>query len=107
MGLMERDALIIGPDDPILITGATGFLGSRVVDSLLDRGFRNLVCSARPSSEVGGIEAIARRHPPATRLVVVMCTLLSREDCATATKDVAVTFHLPSGRRAASCPDAL
>ena len=31
----------IGPDDPILITGATGFIGSRVVKNLLDRGFRN------------------------------------------------------------------
>ena len=43
---------IIGPDDPILITGATGFIGARVVQSLLDRGFRNLRCFARPSSDV-------------------------------------------------------
>src|SRR5213594_1682428 len=103
---MERDALIIGPDDPILITGATGFIGSRVVDSLLDRGFRNLVCFARPSSEVGGIEAIARRHPHGTRIVVVKGNLLSREDCATATKDVAVIFHLAAGGGAKSFPDA-
>ena len=47
-----NDSFIIGPDDRILVTGAAGFIGSRVVESLVDRGFRNLVCFARPSSEL-------------------------------------------------------
>ena len=38
-----EDSFIISPDDPILVTGAAGFIGSRVVENLLDRGFRNLV----------------------------------------------------------------
>ena len=46
-------ASIIGRDDLILVTGATGFIGSRVVESLLDLGFRNVRCFARPSSDVG------------------------------------------------------
>ena len=54
---------IIAPDDRILVTGAAGFIGSRVVESLVDRGFRNLVCFARPSSELAGIEAIFKRRP--------------------------------------------
>ncbi len=32
----------VSPDERILITGAAGFIGSRVVEGLLDRGFRNL-----------------------------------------------------------------
>ena len=35
-------SLIIGPDDRILVTGAAGFIGARVVEDLLDRGFRLL-----------------------------------------------------------------
>src|SRR6266571_2864741 len=102
---MERDAFIIGPDDPILITGATGFIGSRLVESLLDRGFRNLRCFARPSSEVARVEAIADRRGGA-RVEVIKGNLLSREDCVTATKDVAVIFHLAAGRGEKSFPDA-
>jgi nucleoside-diphosphate-sugar epimerase len=105
MGQMERDDFIIGPDDPILVTGATGFIGSRLVASLLDRGFRNLLCFARPSSEVARLAAIASRHEWA-RIEVVKGNLMSREDCATATKDVAVIFHLAAGSGEKSFPDA-
>ena len=44
---------IIAPDERILVTGAAGFIGSRVVQNLVDRGFRNLVCFVRPSSDLG------------------------------------------------------
>ena len=42
MDQSEHDAFIVGPDDPVLVTGATGFIGSRLVESLLDRGCRNI-----------------------------------------------------------------
>ena len=103
---LERDALIIGPDDPILITGATGFIGSRLVETLLDCGFRNLRCFARPSSEVARLEAIASRHDKGAKLAIVKGNLLSCEDCTAATKDVAVIFHLATGREGKSFPDA-
>src|SRR5436309_12049290 len=103
---MERDAFIIGPDDPILITGVTGFIGSRLVESLLDRGFRNLRCFARPSSEVARVDALVRRGRDGAVVEVIKGNLLSREDCVTATKDVAVIFHLAAGRGEKSFPDA-
>jgi nucleoside-diphosphate-sugar epimerase len=103
---MERDAFIIGADDPILVTGATGFIGSGVLENLLDRGFRNLRCFARPSSEMARVEAIAGRRRDGARVEVIKGNLLSREDCVTATKDVAVIFHLAAGRGEKSFPDA-
>ena len=106
MGQMERDTFIIGPDDPILITGATGFIGSRLVESLLDHGFRNLVCFARPSSDVTSLEAVASRRGMVARVEVIRGNLLSREDCSTATQDVAVIFHLAAGGSEKSFPDA-
>ena len=102
-----NDSFIIGPDDRILVTGASGFIGSRVVESLVDRGFRNLVCFARPSSEASRIEAIVERRPPRARIEVLKGNLLSRADCEAACKDVAVIFHLAAGTGQKSFPDAV
>lgn len=100
-------SFIIGPDDRILVTGASGFIGSRVVESLVDRGFRNLVCFARPSSEASAIEAIVERRPLGARIEVLKGNLLSPADCETACKDVAVIFHLAAGTGQKSFADAV
>src|SRR5437764_3646921 len=95
---------IVGQDDPILITGASGFIGSKVVANLLDRGFRNLRCFARPSSAASRVYSLSGR--PRAGLEVMTGNLLSREDCVAATKDVALIFHLAAGRGEKSFPDA-
>ena len=105
-GLSSSDGFIAGPDDRILVTGAAGFIGPRVVESLLDRGFRNLVCFVRPSSDLGGIEAIIERRPPGARIELLKGNLLSREDCKAVVKDVAIIFHLAAGIGEKSFPDA-
>ncbi len=102
---MERGDFIIGPNDPILLTGATGFIGVRVTRDLLDRGFRNLRCFTRPSGKLSRLEAF-RDGPDDLRVEVITGNLLSREDCATAVKDVALIFHLAAGKGEKSFPDA-
>ena len=52
---------MVGPDDRILVTGAAGFIGSRVVECLLQRGFRNVRCFARPAADRTRLHA---RHRP-------------------------------------------
>ena len=103
---MERNDFIAGPDDLILITGATGFIGSRLVANLVDRGFRNLRCLARPSSAAGRIAALAAAGNGLARVDLVRGNLLSREDCRAVTKDAAVILHLAAGRGEKSVPDA-
>lgn len=103
--LPERDEFVIGPDELILITGASGFLGTRVVGSLMDRGFRNLRCFVRPSSSTDWVEGLTARGRGA-RVDVFKGNLLSVDDCAGATKDVAVILHLAAGRGEKSFPDA-
>src|SRR5579863_6274751 len=105
-GLPNHDGFIVGPDDRILITGAAGFIGSRVLECLLDRGFRNLVCFVRHSSELARIEAIIERQPPGVRIELLRGNLLSHEDCEEASKDVALVFHLAAGTGEKSFPDA-
>jgi nucleoside-diphosphate-sugar epimerase len=105
-GLQGHDNFIAGPEDRILITGAAGFIGSRVLQCLLDRGFRNLLCFVRPSSDLAGIEAIIERRPPGAHIEVLSGNLLSREDCEAACKEVSVVFHLAAGMGEKSFPDA-
>src|SRR2546426_11197069 len=76
---MESQELIINPDDPILVTGAGGFIGSRVVETLVTRGFRNLRCFARPTSDSARLKAIIRSARDAAHIEVINGNLLSRE----------------------------
>jgi nucleoside-diphosphate-sugar epimerase len=98
-------AMIIGQDDLILVTGATGFIGSRVVGCLLDLGFRNVRCFARPSSDMARLEAVSRASE-GVRVEVARGNLLSREDCLAATEDVAVIFHLAASVGVDDFPEA-
>ncbi len=103
---MEDKNLMIGKEDLILVTGATGFIGSKVVDSLLDRGFQNIRCFARLSSNESRIAALLRGNRGETRVEVVKGNLLSREDCASAVKGASVIIHLAAGTGTKSFPDA-
>jgi len=106
MAQREHDADLVGPEDPILITGATGFIGFRLVETLLARGFRNLRCLVRPSWKAAKLQSLSEGGREGARVEVVQGNLLSREDCVTATKDVAVIFHLAAARGEKSVPDA-
>jgi nucleoside-diphosphate-sugar epimerase len=88
----ETDS-IIGRDDQILITGANGFIGSRVVETLLRSGFTKLRCFVRPSSDRVRLDAILQANSLA-RVEILAGNLLSREDCMRAADGVAVVIHL-------------
>lgn len=91
-----NDNSIIGADDLILITGSNGFIGSRVVETLLQSGFTNLRCLVRPSSNLTRLNEIQADFQNA-RIDILRGNLLSREDCGRATKNVTVIFHLAAG----------
>lgn len=101
---MRSEASIIAPDDPILVTGASGFIGPALIDSLLRHGFRNVRAFVRPSSDVGRLEAIVQRHGSGV-VDIMRGNLLSTVDCSAAARDVAVIFHLATGG-SKSFPDA-
>jgi nucleoside-diphosphate-sugar epimerase len=100
------DSFIASPDDPILVTGSAGFIGIHVVKDLLDRGFRNLICFARPTSKLARIDAILRSRPQEAHVKVLKGNLLSHQDCEAASKDVALIYHLAAGTGEKSFPDA-
>ena len=97
--------MIIDPNDRILITGAGGFIGRRVVENLLNRGYGRLRLFVRPSSSVPHLWSLLDEGN-SSRLELFTGNLLSRDDCLRATRDVAVIYHLAAGRGEKSVPDA-
>ena len=98
---IERNAKIISTDERILVTGAGGFIGRKVVEKLHSCGFHNLRLFARPS---GGRQRQVSSNGANSEYFVG--NLQSREDCVNAVRDVAVIYHLAAGRGEKSVPDA-
>jgi nucleoside-diphosphate-sugar epimerase len=88
---------ITSADDPILITGSNGFIGSKVVEILLDYGFSNLRCFVRPSSQLSRLETALRQSDREKSVELIVGDLLSRDDCAKAVQGVSLIYHLAAG----------
>jgi nucleoside-diphosphate-sugar epimerase len=93
---MAKD-YIISPTDRVLVTGANGFIGAKVVEALLRHGLVNLRCFVRPSSQLVRLEKVLGAFPAGKNAEIVCGDLRSREDCQVAAKGVSVIFHLAAG----------
>jgi nucleoside-diphosphate-sugar epimerase len=83
--------------DPILVTGSSGFIGSRVVETLLRYGFNNIRCFVRPASHLKRLKEALDRFPNGKSAELVEGDLLSAADCRKATEGVSVVYHLAAG----------
>jgi nucleoside-diphosphate-sugar epimerase len=93
---MKDSDLLIDFQEPMLVTGANGFVGSKVVETLLQYGFMKLRCFVRPSSDVTRLNDIIRLFPAAS-VELIHGNLLSIDHCNMATKGVTVIFHVAAG----------
>ena len=101
----EHREYVVSPDELVLVTGATGFIGPKVVESLVARGFRKIRCFARLSASASKVAPLCNRAD-GIELELFRGNLLSKEDCIAATQDAAVVIHLAAGRGEKSFPDA-
>ena len=88
---------IASPGDRILVTGSNGFIGSKVVEKLLEYGFANLRCFVRPSSHLPRLKEALDRLPAGRNVELVIGDLLSRDDCRKATEGISIIYHLAAG----------
>jgi nucleoside-diphosphate-sugar epimerase len=93
---MDTNDLIIDFDDPILITGSNGFIGTKVVEMLLQYGFNNLRCFVRPSSDMSNLDKVLKSYNRAN-IEILRGNLLSPEDCKKAANGTSIIIHLAAG----------
>ena len=89
---------LIDTTERVLVTGSSGFIGAKVVERLIERGFTNLACFVRPSSRLERLQQVLARCPAESRPQLVFGDLMSREDCAKAAAGAAVVYHLAAGQ---------
>ena len=77
------------------MTGANGFLGSKVVETLIAFGFTNLRCFVRSSRNLTKLRGLAESTGIA--LEILSGNLLSREDCSRAVVGAELILHLAAG----------
>jgi len=87
---------IINSDDWVLVTGSNGFIGTYVVQRLLEHGYTNVKCFVRPTSDIRTLTRLKTENPSAN-IRILEGNLLSKEDCRRAADNVSVIFHLAAG----------
>jgi len=87
---------IISKSDRILVTGAAGFVGTKVVQTLLSYGFVNLRCLIRTTSKAKNLETTIK-DASAENVEILQGNLLSRDVCQKAVTDVSIIYHLAAG----------
>jgi nucleoside-diphosphate-sugar epimerase len=91
-----RHNWIVEKSDSVLITGANGFVGMKVTESLLAYGFTRLRCLVRSTHDLQALRRMADLS--SAEVQIIQGNLLSRHDCRRAAKDVSVILHLSAGR---------
>src|SRR6266576_4649484 len=84
-------------DDRILVTGSNGFIGTKVVEILLEYGFSNIRCFVRSSSRLDRLEKALGCLATGRNVEIVTGDLLSHQDCERAAERVSIIYHLAAG----------
>lgn len=82
----------------VLVTGAAGFLGKRLIQRLVARNYADIRCNVRRQADIPKLDAMLGGHPH-IRLEYCIGNLRYRDDAARAVDDVQLIFHLAAGKK--------
>jgi nucleoside-diphosphate-sugar epimerase/peptidoglycan/xylan/chitin deacetylase (PgdA/CDA1 family) len=82
----------------ILVTGATGFLGTALMERLLAHGYKDIRCNVRRRTDIPKLDRLFERYPYAC-LEYCVADLRYREDAARAADGAQLIFHLVAGKK--------
>jgi nucleoside-diphosphate-sugar epimerase len=85
----------------ILVTGAGGFLGARVVERLAAHGYTDIRCFLRNRAKSERLAVVASRYPQ-VRIEYLFGNLIAKSDCAKAVEGVDLVFHLAAAMKGAA-----
>ncbi len=97
---------IVEHTESILVTGSSGFIGRQVVGYLLEKGFSNIKCLVRESSDLRGLSEIIQLKEGEEKATIIQGNLLSAGDCLRVTEGVKLIFHLAAGTGTKSFSEA-
>lgn len=81
----------------MLVTGANGFIGARVVENLMEKGYRNVRCLVRGASQQERLLASLSQWEGGECVEVAVGDLLSPSACEEAARGVSIIYHLAAG----------
>lgn len=93
---MKVEESIVTPDDLVLVTGSSGFLGVKVVETLLHSGFRNLRCLVRTQTRVPQLKGVLCNFDSANAEIVTG-NLNDQECCRRAVRDAVLVINCAAG----------
>src|SRR4029077_1204744 len=88
---------IVKPCDRILVTGSNGFIGTKVVETLLEYGYFNLRCFIRLSNRLDRLNDTLSRFRAGKHVELISGDLLPPDDCRKAAEGISITYHLAAG----------
>jgi nucleoside-diphosphate-sugar epimerase len=91
------DPASFSSDCHILVTGSNGFVGSRVVQKLLQSGYFKLRLFVRQFSRLERLKEVLGRFANSQNVELIVGDLLCREDCERATAGISIIYHLAAG----------
>lgn len=94
--ILPRDP-VVGRDETILVTGAAGFIGSRLVRHLLEGDFASIRCMVRSRRRAGRLNDELAQAPRGAAVDVVEGDLTNPDDCRRAAEGVRIALHLAAG----------